>query len=804
MPAIAKEIRLTCFHCGERCPNDQNQIADKFFCCEGCQLVFTLLDKSGMCEYYQLSSNPGQPRKIKIREGKFAFLDDKEVKSKLLSYQDGNQAILTLYLPQMHCSSCIWLLENLNKLDSGVISSRVDFPKKELLVAFNEKTTSVRKVAELLTEIGYEPHINLNDLDEKKIHKTDRKRIIRLGVAGFCFGNIMMLSLPEYFSTGSLGTGLDAFFTYLTLLLALPVFFFSAGEFYLSAWKGIRKKFLNIDVPIVLAIGITFSRSLYDIISGKGTGYLDSMSGIVFFMLAGRVFQDYTHQALSFERDYKSYFPISVTLKTGQEEKEIPISNLKVGDRVIIRNQELIPADGILLNGKASIDYSFVTGESAPVSKNMGEIIYAGGRQCGSIIELQVVKDVSHSYLTQLWNKEVFKEPSKKKQSFIHTLSINFTWGLLLFAAIVSIYWSIFDSSRIFNALTSVLIVACPCALLLSATFTNGNILRILGKKGLYLKNAGVIEQLASSDTIVFDKTGTLTETGASSFRFIGETLDQEAKEKIHTLARQSSHPLSKVIADSLSAPSLIPVNKFREIPGHGSEGAINGTSIRLGTIKFAGGQEEEAPDGSTVHLSLGNTYRGYFSISNFYRKSLPGLVRDLKRHYKLHVLSGDNSAEKHFLRETFGSEGDLRFEQRPDDKLSFIFSLQADGKRVIMVGDGLNDAGALKQSEVGIAVSEDLNKFSPACDAILSSKHFANLAQFLEFSRLGKKIILSSFVISVLYNIVGLTFAAKGMLSPVMAAILMPLSSISILLFTTGISAVGARYIFKRQPSNT
>jgi Cu+-exporting ATPase len=182
----------------------------------------------------------------------------------------------------------------------------------------------------------------------------------------------------------------------------------------------------------------------------------------------------------------------------------------------------------------------------------------------------------------------------------------------------------------------------------------------------------------------------------------------------------------------------------------------------------------------------------------------LPGLVRDLKRHYKLHVLSGDNSAEKHFLRETFGSEGDLRFEQRPDDKLSFIFSLQADGKRVIMVGDGLNDAGALKQSEVGIAVSEDLNKFSPACDAILSSKHFANLAQFLEFSRLGKKIILSSFVISVLYNIVGLTFAAKGMLSPVMAAILMPLSSISILLFTTGISAVGARYIFKRQPSNT
>ncbi|HEV7229893.1 MAG TPA: heavy metal translocating P-type ATPase metal-binding domain-containing protein, partial [Bacteroidia bacterium] len=478
-------VKLTCYHCGEDCPDPKLREGDKHFCCEGCRLVFHLLDRNGMCEYYELGRNPGLNRRIQVREGKFNFLDDEQVKSRLVSFSDGKRFTVNFYLPQMHCSSCIWLLENLHRLEPGIVSSRVDFPAKEVSIVSDADACSLRRIAELLTEIGYEPHISLKDMDERKIRKTDRRRLLRLGIAGFCFGNIMMFSFPEYLSGGRFNLpGLGRFFQYLNLMLAMPVFFFSASEFYISAWKGLRAKFLNIDAPIVLAILITFIRSVYEIVSGTGSGYLDSMSGIVFFMLAGRVFQDYTHQALSFERDYKSYFPVSVTVRRNEKESDIPVSALLKGDRIIIRHGELIPADGIMILGQARIDYSFVTGESLPVQKMPGEIIYAGGRQCAGKIELELVREVPQSYLTRLWSSDAFKKKTPAPSGFIHALSRNFTWVLLSLAAVSAVYWSFADPSKVLNAVTSVLIVACPCALLLSSAFTNGNILRVLAREG--------------------------------------------------------------------------------------------------------------------------------------------------------------------------------------------------------------------------------------------------------------------------------------------------------------------------------
>ena len=271
----------------------------------------------------------------------------------------------------------------------------------------------------------------------------------------------------------------------------MPVFFYCSTEFFVQAWKGIKHKFLNIDAPIALAIFITFGRSLYEVLSHTGPGYFDSMSGIVFFMLIGRYFQNRTYQSISFDRDFKSYFPLGVSvINTDGIEKQISVSELKVGDRIKIHNDEIVPADAILFFGKATIDYSFVTGESLPIEKSIGEIVYAGGKQTSGAIELEVVKEVSQSYLTQLWNNDAFKENKEEvKVSFIHRISRYFTYALFSIAISAAIYWSINDSSKIWGAVTAVLIVACPCALLLSATFTNGNMIRILNKYKLYVKN---------------------------------------------------------------------------------------------------------------------------------------------------------------------------------------------------------------------------------------------------------------------------------------------------------------------------
>lgn len=782
--------KFTCYHCGDGCNHNKIKLEEKVFCCEGCKMVYEIINKKGLCDYYALEKNPGLSQKTNVREGKFAFLDDESLQTKLIHFTSNGQNHVTFYLPQMHCSSCVWLLEHLNKINSGIIKSQVNFIKKEVTVVYQSNAVSLRKVVELLAEVGYEPHISLNAVSGKTIKKYNKAKIYKIGVAGFCFGNIMMLSFPEYFSFGVSGDeNLKRFFSIINLFLALPVFFYSASDFFISSYKSLKQQFLNIDAPIALAVLITFSRSVYEIITNTGAGYLDSMSGIVFFMLIGRYFQDYTYETLSFERDYTSYFPLGISIiDEDGVEKQIPVSKLEVGNRIKIHHGEIIPADCILFLGKASIDYSFVTGESHPVEKTIGEIVYAGGKQTQGAIELEVVKGVSQSYLTKLWDADTFKEDKDEKtKSFIHQLSKYFTYVLFSIAIAAAIYWKIYNPANILNSITAILIVACPCALLLSATFTNGNILRYLGRYSFYAKNTQTVENLANADTIVFDKTGTITYQYDAKLVYEGDLLNDKEQELIKSLSTQSNHPLSMAISESLNHIKAARINEFKETKGKGLLGIINGQLVKLGSAEFIGiTHNDEKTQGSRVYVSINNFTKGCFIIKNKYRSGILEVVAALKKKYTVHILSGDNENEKENLQLIFGAETQMLFNQKPEDKLAFIKLLQQKGKKVIMVGDGLNDAGALKQSDVGIAVTDNMNNFSPACDAILDGARFNKLSHFIDYCKDDKKVIIGSFILSILYNIVGLYFAVQGNLSPVIAAILMPISSISIVLFTS------------------
>jgi Cu+-exporting ATPase len=784
----------TCYHCGEYAGESMFQIEDKSFCCRGCQTVYEIINKSDLCSYYDIENKPGINQKHEIRKGKFDFLNDESIVKKLTHFQDDTHQHVIFYLPQMHCASCIWILEHLNKIDNGIIKSQVNFIKKEVTVVYNFNTTSLKKVAEALTVIGYEPHISLNDIRSNKIKKYDTTRIVKLGIAGFCFGNIMMLSFPEYFSLAkSDDADLKFWFNYLNLFLSLPVFFYSASEFFVSGYKGLRQRFLNIDAPIALAVLITFTRSVYEILSHTGSGYLDSMSGIVFFMLVGRYFQNRTYQSISFERDFTSYFPLGVSvINADGSEKQISVSELKVGDRIKIHNDEIVPADAMLFLGKATIDYSFVTGESIPVEKSISEIVYAGGKQTSGAIELEVIKEVSQSYLTQLWNNETFTEEKKEvKVSFIHQVSRYFTYILFSIAMLAAMYWMINDPSKVWGAFTSVLIVACPCALLLSATFTNGNMIRILNKYKLYVKNSTVIEHMSEIDTIVFDKTGTITEQGLSEVEFKGNVLTNEQVQCIRSLAHQSNHPLSKSILSFLPIQKIVSVKNYQEIKGLGTSAIIHNVLVKMGSAEFVNGHSvSDWQSGSIVYISINDKPLGFFSIKNSYRKGLQEIITELGTQFELKILSGDNASEEPYLRTLFGDKTEMLFNQKPQDKLNFIKRLQVQHKKVLMIGDGLNDAGALKQSEVGIAISDNTNNFSPACDAVLSGKNFKLLNELINYCRKEKVIIYASFVLSILYNFIGIFFAVQGDLMPVIAAILMPISSISIVLLTTGLSS--------------
>jgi Cu+-exporting ATPase len=800
---LSTQIELRCYHCGDHCKNSSIAIGEKLFCCSGCKLVYEILEEGNLCKYYTIEEKPGisQKNSENVFSSRYEFLDDPQVISRLIDFTDGSITKATFFIPQMHCSACIWLLENLYKLNPAVIHSEVNFLQKKLSVKFRQNEVSLRGLVELLVSIGYEPQISLANLEQKIKYTSNRKLYYKIGVAGFCFGNIMLLSFPEYLSLeGYLDSLYRQFFGALNILLALPVFFYSASDYFKSAVTGLRQKTINIDFPIALGLVVLFARSVYEIVTQTGPGFIDSMTGLVFLLLAGKLFQAKTYDALNFERSYKSYFPISVTLRKAGKESTVPVSKLKEGDRILIRNNELIPADAILFNGAGNIDYSFVTGESAPVEKVPGEIVYSGGKQKGSAIELEVIRTVSQSYLTQLWNKDAFiKDNESRFVSMVNVVAKYFTSAVLLASVAAAMYWLPVSVQRAVNAFTAVLIIACPCGLALTNPFALGNAMRILGKNMLYLKNTSVVERMSKINTVVFDKTGTITCPGSSDITFSGSVLTAHEQKLVKSLVRNSLHPLSSKIYTVLEGEELSDVSEYKESLSKGIEGKVQDSYIKLGSLSFVEGKEsvnsKHTNDSinTRVYLSVNYALKGYFTLNNIYRTGLDEITTKLEKNFSLSVLSGDNEGEKQNLLRFFDTETDLKFNQSPEEKLEYIKSLQRYGSKVLMLGDGLNDAGALKQSDVGIAVTEDITGFSPACDGILDATAFGRIADFIRMAVSTKRIIIASFIISFLYNLAGITLAFQGSLSPLLAAVLMPASSVSVVLFTvlaTNISA--------------
>jgi Cu+-exporting ATPase len=801
--------KLLCYHCGDECTDESIAIEEKHFCCHGCQTVYEILQDNNLCGYYDLNQNAGISLKAKNFDGKYSYLNDANIVSQLLDYQSDNLSKTTFFIPAVHCSSCVWLLENFSKIRKGVITSRLNFLKKELSLSYNPAEVSLREIIELLATLGYEPLINLESTTKpQNDNLQQRSLILKIGVVGFCMGNIMMMSFPEYFHLdlqNSVDSAYQRFFLYFNFLLSLPVFFYGAADYLNGAYISIRENIkktttvFSVDIPIAVAITTLYGRSIYETFINHSSGYYDSLAGLVFFLLVGKWMQQITYNYLSFERNYKSYFPLAVKVLRENTEMFLNVMQLKKGDTIYIHHQELIPADAIISKGKAMIDYSFVTGETDLVSKNIGEMIYAGGRQIGERLEMIVQKPVSQSYLTQLWNNEAFlKEKTMPTTELANLFSKYFTLITFLIASVAGIYWAFNEPSFFWNSITAVLMVACPCALTLSMPFTMSATMAIFGRNKFYVKNQGVIQLLNEVNEIVFDKTGTLTESNAvAKVNFIGRNqLSDEEQQLVKTLCLQSTHPLSKMIAESIALPkfSTLKVDYFQEFQGEGTEASIAGYLLRLGKAGFVKSTDNQAISHTHSFLEINGIYCGYFIVETVYRKNWQTILSNLNKDFRLFLLSGDNDADKTKLAPYFRQNA-VFFKQKPQDKLDFISNEQKQGNHVLMIGDGLNDAGALRQSDVGIAISEDIKVFSPACDAILDASKFGQLTDFLQFSKTALNIVKASFVLSLVYNFIGIGWAVTGHLSPVLAAIFMPLSSISVVLFSVGLTHLFAYF---------
>lgn len=797
-----------CYHCHDTCNNDRLYLEDKFFCCNGCKMVYEILNANNLCTYYTLDPSAGKSLKEKKTIPLFTYLDDPDVQEKLLTFRSDSVAQIEFYIPQMHCVSCIWLLEHLSKLDAGVTHARVNFYKKKVHIQYDPRLTTLSKIATTLDAIGYKPEINLADIEGTKPSSASKKLSMQIAVAGFAVGNIMLFSFPEY-----VGMDADHFrlyanvFGYLSIVLALPVLLYSARDYFISAYQGILHRRLNIEIPLCLALLSLFLRSVWEITTHTGAGYLDSFAGLTFLLLIGKWFQQKTWNQLSFERNYKSYFPVSALRKEGQTETSVSINRLVPGDIIVVKSQEIIPADGLLLKGSALIDYSFITGESVPVLVNSGERIFAGGKQMGASIELTLTHPASQSHLTLLWNNEAFKRtntPDGSVRSLADQAGWFFSWVILLVGGSALGYWWLVrgDIPTAINAFTAVMIVACPCTIALSIPFTMGNILRILGQHRFYLKNNEAVEALSAFNAVAFDKTGTISSLNQERIAFVGLTLDEMAKTLIKSLTYHSTHPLSRKICATMPDIKKEAVDQFEEIPGHGISGIVLNHRVKVGSASFVGVKDNQK---TGVFVAIDDLILGYFDIKSQYRHGLQSVLdffRTTKKGSKIkqkspnsiYLLSGDQDQETVALAPFFPDKTMMHFRLSPQEKLDFVKKLQEKGQNVLFLGDGLNDAGALRQSNMGIVVSENTNNFTPASDAILDARAFEQLPQFIQLAQSGVSIVQYSYGVAVLYNIIGLSYAVGGHLSPLVAAILMPISSVSIVLFGVGMGNLKAK----------
>jgi P-type Cu+ transporter len=774
-----------CYHCGQNCDSSPILFDKKLFCCTGCKSVYEILNINNLSNFYALNKVPGiRPEELSTD---FSYLDTPEVFEKVVDFSEQGTSVVTFYVPVIHCSSCVWLLESLSDINPNIIYSQTNFAKKSLQITFKNKLLPLSELAQFITNLGYQPKITLDNLEKKEI--TNNKILIsKIAIAGFCFGNVMFFALPEYLENSAIGLEkFKYFFRWIMFFLSLPVVFYCSTDYFKSAWSGIKNRFINIDIPISIGILVLFLRSCYEFYMDISAGYFDSLCGLLFFMLIGKYFQQRTYQAMAFDRDYKSFYPISVVKIEEGKEENVLLSGVKKGDRIRVRNGEIIPADCVLIEGEAFIDNSFITGESHLIAKKSGDKVYAGAKQCGKSIVLETISEVNQSYLTELWNHQSFKKKSIGFTGITNAVSQYFTTIILFITLIAAIYWYFIDIKQMFQVVCAILIVACPCALSLSAPFSLGNLMRLLGMKGFYVKDALTLEKIGKITHIVFDKTGTLTENSQMDFSYAGIELLPEDKKIIKSMAKNSNHLMSKTLYESDKESPIAQLDHWEEVVGKGMVAVYQNQNIRLGSSNWILPNSKTENNKTKVVYEKNGIVVGQFVFCNHYRKGINEMIKTLGAKYHLSLLSGDSDAEKEKLTTLFSLNHPIYFNQNPQEKLNYIEKLQNEKKEtVMMIGDGLNDAGALFVSDVGIAIAENSNSFSPSCDVIMRANLLSSLDKIIVKVKQTKRIIWTSLGISLFYNIIGLSFAITGNLDPLVAAILMPISSISVVSFTT------------------
>lgn len=788
-----------CFHCSLPVPKNSSYLVEidgqeQAMCCPGCQAVAKAIVDGGLTSFYQYRTDTSPTARAAVPEvlKELTLYDKPELQRTFVSTDENEIKQASLILEGIVCAACVWLNERHISALPGVVDFHVNYSTHRARLRWDDSQIQLSDILQAIASIGYIAHPYDTGRQEAVYKKERSNALRRLAVAGLGATQVMMLAVALYAGDYSgMDADLENFMRWVSLFIATPVVFYSARSFFSSAWRDLKVRQLGMDVPVSLAIGLAYSASCWATISRSGEVYFDSVTMFTFFLLAGRFLEMGARQkAGQAAEELVKLLPAMATRITDDGDETVSVTELVAGDKVRIKPGDSIPADGVIIQGRSSIDESLLTGESIPLAKTISEKVIGGTVNIESPLVVEVEKvgaDTVLAAIQRLLDRAQVEKPSIAKMA--DRVAAWFVGFLIVLVTAVGLWWWQHDPEQAFWIVISLLVVTCPCALSLATPVAMTAATGTLTRLGVLTTRGHALETLAKVTHVVLDKTGTITQgrLALESVNTFADLTEQQCLSIAAALELGSEHPVAKVFLHNLSNLNSEVAEAIEAIPGQGVTGMINGMQYRLGCASYVGNMVDgsliKSEHSTEIFLADNEKLLAVFFLSDVLREHAAELVKDLKSlGKKVWLVSGDNEAAVSYIAGQVGIDT-MRHSMKPEDKLAVIHELQRQGEIVAMIGDGVNDAPVLAAAQVSIAMGGGTQLAHASADMVLLSEHLPHLVDAIKMAQRSVKVVRQNLTWALMYNLLALPLASMGYVAPWMAAIGMSASSLIVVL---------------------
>ncbi len=799
----AEHATHSCAHCSlPVAPGDVEDGAERQFCCAGCHTAWEILHDHGLDQYYRLPER--RVSAVGATTRSYEEFDHPAFRELHVSGLTGGLSRVVLLLEGIHCASCVWLVERVPMLVPGVARAELDVRRSLVTIEWDATATPLSAVARTLATLGYPPHPFVGGARETLRRKEERAALVRIGVAGAIAVNVMLAALAQY--TGVFGAGLDTtferFFRWLSLGLVVPAMVGPGRVFFRGAWASLRARTLHLDLPIAIALGVGFVRGALNTIRGSGPVYLDGIAVLIFLLLVGRYLQQRWQRAATDASELlHSLTPNGCRVVEGDVTREVPAGAVTPGMVLDVRAGDTLAADGVVEVGATTLNLAWLTGESRPVAAAPGDEVLAGSVNVAAPIRLRVTRAGEETRVARVLQQ--VEESAERRAPVVllaNRLAGWFVAAVLALAVVTWFIWRPTDPGAAVDHAIALLIVTCPCALAMATPLSVTVALGRAARLGIFVKGGDALQVLAGRGQMLLDKTGTLTEGRSALVHWSPVTGANAAlvQRLVLALEKGSLHPIAAGFRAAWPGLATAAASDVTHVFGGGIRGLVDGHDVVVGSPRFVASALRQpepldpsprprgpsvVPDALTpVHIAMDGAL---VAVAGFGDPVRPETARALaalrERGWTVGMLSGDASGVCHEIGAQLGIErADIFAEATPETKAATVDARRRDGA-VVMVGDGVNDAAAMATASVGIAVHGGAEAALATADAYLTTPGLGPIVTLVEGSRRTMRVVRRNIAFSLAYNVLGIGLAMTGHLNPVVAALMMPVSSLTV-----------------------